>query len=168
MNYGVGLLCISSALLGMSGCTEKRTTADSGDDMYIVSDGMLAVDTETARNAGIFILNREGQRMAGVVPLRYGFSISLDDGGSVVIESSPNALASLDSNKDNLINLNDPVGENMHLAVDYDGDGTIGKGEYALIGECGVDGLKIDVPAGQAWSLHTDGQTKIVKLPNMT
>jgi hypothetical protein len=168
MNYLAGLLCIFSALMAMSGCTENRTAADSGDDMYVVSDGMLAVDTETARNVGIFILDREGQKMTGVVPLRYGFSISLDDGGSVVIESSPNALVSLDSNKDNLIDLNDPVWETMYLAVDYDGDGAIGKGEYALIGECGVDALKIDVPAGQAWSLHTDGETKIVKLPSMT
>ena len=69
-------------------------------------------------------------------------------------------------NRDNLIDAKDPAWENMYLAVDYNGDGSIGQGEYALIGECGVDALKIDVQAGQAWSLHSDGKTKIVKLPN--
>ena len=168
MKYLARLICVLSVALTVGACAEKRTAADSGDDMYVVSEGMLAVDTTTAGDMGIFILDRNGQRMTGVVPLRHGFSISRDNGGSAIIEASPDALAVLDSNKDNLIDAKDPAWENMHLAVDYDGNGNIGQGEYALIGECGVDALKIDVPAGQAWSLHSDGKTKEVKLPNVT
>ncbi len=168
MDYVGRLICILLLVLAVSACAEKRTAAESGDDMYVVSDGMLAVDTGTAGGVGIYILDRTGQKMTGVVPLRHGFSISLDDGRLAVIESSPDALIILDSNKDNLIDAKDPAWENMHLAVDYDGDGTIGDGEYALIGECGVDALKIDVLSGQAWSVHSDGKTKVVKLPNVT
>ncbi len=91
-----------------------------------------------------------------------------DDDAVSVIEASPAALIVLDSNRDNLIDTKDPVWKNMHLAVDYDGDGNIGQGESALIGECGVDALEIDAPAGKAWSLHSDGKTKVVKLPSAT
>jgi hypothetical protein len=55
-----------------------------------------------------------------------------------------------------------------YVAVDYDGDDIIGNGEYALIGECGVDALKIDLAAGRVSSVHSDGKTKVVKLPNVT
>jgi len=168
MKYFGKLFFVLFVALTVTACAEKRTVTDSGEDMYVVSDGMLAVDTSTAGDVGIFILDRNGQKMVGVVPLRHGFSISRDDGGSTIIDASPDALAVLDSNKDNLIDAKDPVWDNMHLAVDYDGDGKIGQGEYALIGECGVDALKIDVSAGQAWSLHSDGKTKVVKLPKVT
>jgi hypothetical protein len=170
MKYKINTICKFSftffMLLVVSACAEKRNAADSGDDMYVVSDGMLAVDTEAAGRSGIFILDRNGDKLTGVIPLRYGLSISQDDAGSAVIGASPDALIVLDANRDNLIDAKDPAWENMHLAVDYNGDGSIGQGEYALIGECGVDALKIDVQAGQAWSLHSDGETKIVKLPN--
>jgi hypothetical protein len=149
----------------VGGCSEKRTAADSGDDMYVVSDGMLAVDTASAGESGISILDRDGKKMSNVVPLRHGFTISVADGESAEVANSPDALLVFDSNRDSLINSKDPVWANMHLAVDYDGDGRIGEGEYALIGECGVDALKLDVQAGQAWSLHSDGETKVIKLP---
>jgi len=168
MDYLNRLIIVSLATLTVCACAEKRTAADSGDDMYVVSNGMLAVDTSTAGDVGIFILNRSGQEMAGVVPLRHGFSISRNDGGSTIIQASPAALTILDSNKDNLIDANDPAWGSMHLAVDYNGDGNIGQGEYALIGECGVDALKIDIPAKQAWSIHSDGKVKAVKLPKVT
>ncbi len=168
MNYAGRLIFILFLVWAVSACGEKRTAADTGDDMYVVSNGMLAVDTGTASSIGIYILDRAGQKMAGVVPLRNGFSISQDKGRLAVIESSPDALTILDSNNDNQIDAEDPAWKNMHLAVDYDGDGKIGDGEYALIGECGVDALKIDVSSGEAWSVHSDGKTKVVKLPTVT
>jgi len=158
--------CILFLALTIGACAEPRTEAGYGDDMYVVSDGILVIDTATAGKAGIFILDQNGQKLAGVIPLRYGLSISQDGDRSAVIESSPDALIILDSNRDNLIDAKDPAWENMHLAVDYNGDGNIDKGEYALIGKCGVDALKIDIQAGQAWSLHSDGKTKVIKLPN--
>ena len=38
---------------------------------------------------GIFILDRNGDKLTGVIPLRYGLSISQDDAGSAVIGASP-------------------------------------------------------------------------------
>ena len=165
INFCVKTLLMWLLILVLSGCAEKRTAKDSGDDMYVVSDGMLAVDAASAGDAGITILDTEGRKMASVVPLRRGYTITSADGGSVEVENTLKALLIFDSNDDNLINSSDPVWRNMHLAVDYDGDGVIGRGEYALIGECGIDGLKLDAQAGQAWSLHTDGETKAVKFP---
>ena len=168
--YKMDILCKFTftilVFLAAGACAEKRNAADSGDDMYVVSDGMLAVDTGTAQEVGIFILDRNGDKLTGVVPLRSGLSISKDEDRSAVIGPSPDALIILDSNSDNMIDAKDPAWDNMYLAVDYDGDGSIGRGEYALIGECGVDALKIDIPKGQAWSLHSDGKTKLVQLPN--
>jgi hypothetical protein len=161
VKLSIGLLLVFIT----GGCAEKRTAADSGDDMYVVSDGMLAVDTASAEESGISIFDRDGKKMSSVVPLRHGFTISVADGESAEVTNTPDALLVLDSNSDSLINSKDPVWKNMHLAVDYNGDGLIGKGEYALIGECGVDALKLDVQAGQAWSLHSDGETKVMKLP---
>ena len=166
MDHAGRLICIVLVTLAVGACAEKRSAADSGDDMYVVSDGMLAVDTATAGDVGIVILDRNGKKMTGVVALRHGFSISRNDGGSAVIEASPDALTVLDANHDNQIDAKDPAWDNMHLAVDYDGDGIIGQGEYALIGECGVDSLKIDSQNGQVWSVHSNGKTKLVKLPN--
>jgi hypothetical protein len=100
-----------------------------------------------------------------VAVLRAGFSIAISNGESALIQSSPDALAVLDSNKDNQLDANDPVWNSMHLAIDYNGDGIIGEGEYALIGECGVDALELDLETGQVWSLHSDGARKPVQLP---
>ena len=164
MKYLTGLLAFLLAILTMSACAEKRTAADSGDDMYVVSDGMLAVDTVAAGEVGITILDRAGEKVSSVVPLRHGFSILVEGGESAVIGASPDALFVLDANNDNRIDANDPAWQNMHLAVDYNGDGAIGSGEYALIGECGVDALVLD-SEGQAWSLHAKGDKKPVVLP---
>jgi len=166
MVYFGEYICILLVVLAISGCAEKRTASDSGDDMYVVSDGMLALDTNEAAKNGIQLLDRAGRPMDGVVVLRFGISISNDNGETVLIEASPDALSVLDVNKDGRLDDSDPLWNNMHLAVDYDGDGTIGQGEYALIGECGVDALDLDLKRGQAWSHHSDGRTKIVKLPS--
>ena len=85
-----------------------------------------------------------------------------------MIAASPNALTVLDINKDQRLDTNDPVWDNMHLAVDYNDDGIIGEGEYALIGECGVDALELVPEEGLAWSLHSDGNRKLVGLPAET
>jgi hypothetical protein len=166
MDYFRKYICILLVVISIIGCAEKRTASDSGDDMYVVSGGILAVDTNAAVNNGFQILDRGGQRMDGVVALRFGLSISNDSGETVVIEASPNALFVLDANKDSRLDDSDPMWNNMHLAVDYNGDGNIGEGEYALIGECGIDALELDLEAGQAWSHHSDGTTKIITLPS--
>lgn len=104
--------------------------------------------------------------MNGVVALRFGLSITNANGEIAVIGPSPDALTILDGNKDSRLDHSDPLWDNMHLAVDYNGDSNIGEGEYALIGECGVDALELDLEAGQAWSHHSDGKTKIITLPS--
>ena len=162
----VGLSLVT--LIFITACAEKPTAGDSGNDMYIVSDGLLVLDAEGAAQDGIRVLDKAGQRLEGVVVLRAGLSIAVDDGESAVIEASPDALAVLDDNNDQQLDASDPAWGNMHLAVDYNGDGTIGEGEYALIGECGVDALELDLRAGQAWSLHSDGAKKPLALPGAT
>ena len=54
----------------------------------------------------------------------------------------------------------------LFLAVDYNGDGAIGKGEYALIGNCGVKSLKLKPNLQEAWSVHTNGSIKTVTTPD--
>jgi hypothetical protein len=165
MDYFRKCICILLVGLSTTGCAEKRTASDSGDDMYVVSDGMLAVDANEAANNGVQILDRAGGLMDGVTVLRFGLSISNDNGETVVIEASPDALSVLDANKDSRLDHSDPLWDNIYLAVDYNGDGNIGEGEYALIGECGIDALELDLEAGQAWSHHSDGETKVITLP---
>ena len=156
---------IFSALLAVSGCTEKRTASDSGKDMYVVSGGILVVDATAIASSNEQILGRDGSVMDGVVVLRLGRTIANGNGDSAIIDTSSNALAAFDANQDGRLDEHDPVWGNMHLAIDYNGDNTIGEGEYALIGECGVDAIELDLGAGQAWSLHSDGEKKPVKLP---
>jgi hypothetical protein len=159
------IFLLAAALLS-SGCAEKRTAADSGDDMYVVSDGMLAVEATEAAASGIRILDRNGDAMDGVIVLRSGLTIANADGESSVIGPTPVALSVLDENKDNRLDEGDPAWGNMHLAVDYNGDNIIGEGEYALIGECGIDALELDLNGNLARSLHSNGKIKLVKLPN--
>jgi hypothetical protein len=156
------------SLVLITACAEKRTASDTGSDMYIVSDGLLVIDTDMAAQDGIRVLGPAGQPLEGVVVLRAGLSIAVDKGESAVIASSPDALAVLDFNYDQQLDANDPAWSNMHLAVDYNDDGTIGEGEYALIGECGVDSIELDLGAGQAWSHHSDGGKKSLALPGAT
>ncbi len=165
MNCYGKYICILLVALVTNGCAQKGTSSDSGDDMYIVSDGILVIDANEAANNGVQILDRAGHLMDGIVTLRSGLSISNDSGKIIVIKASSDALTVLDANKDSRLDDSDPAWSNMHLAVDYNGDGTIGQGEYALIGNCGVDGLELDLKTGQAWSHHSDGRTEIVKLP---
>ncbi len=153
------------AMVSITACAEKHTASDSGNDMYIVSDGILVIDNAAATHNGVQVLDRAGKPLDGVAVLRAGFSIAINNGESAVIQSSPDALAVLDINKDSQLDANDPVWNSMHLAIDYNGDGIIGEGEYALIGECGVDALELDLETGQVWSLHSDGVRKPVQLP---
>jgi len=146
-------------------CAEKRTASDSGNDMYIISDGILVIDAAEAAHNNVQMYDRDGALMGGIVVLRLGQTVVNNGGDSAVIEASSNALSVLDANRDNRLDHSDPVWDSMHLAVDYNDDGIIGEGEYALIGECGVDAIKLDMETGQAWSLHADGETKQVKLP---
>ena len=165
MNYlSMALPCLA-AMVSITACAEKYAASDSSNDMYIVSDGLLVIDTKLAAHDGVRVLDHAGQPLEGVVVLRAGLSIAVGNGVQAVIEASPDALAVLDSNKDLQLDANDPAWHNMHLAVDYNGDGIIGEGEYALIGECGVDALELDLEAGQAWSHHSDGVRKPVQLP---
>jgi hypothetical protein len=153
------------AMVSIAACAEKHAASDSGNDMYIVSDGILVIDAAATMHDGIQVLDPAGQPLEGVAVLRAGLAIAVANGESAVIQSSPDALAVLDINKDNQLDANDPVWKNMHLAIDYNGDGIIGEGEYALIGECGVDALELDLDAGQAWSQHSDGARKPIQLP---
>jgi hypothetical protein len=152
-------------LVLITACAEQPAASDSGSDMYVVSDGLLVIDTKLAAHDGVRVLDHMGQPLDGVIVLRAGLSIAVDNGAEVVIEASPDALAVLDTNSDQRLDATDPAWHNMHLAVDYNGDGIIGEGEYALIGECGVDALELDLEAGQAWSHHSDGARKPVQLP---
>jgi hypothetical protein len=166
MERSKNFVIVLTGALMIGGCAEKRTAADSGEDMYVVSDGMLAVDTAAATANGIQILDRNGGVMEGVVVLRAGLSIVNKGGEMSVIGPAPDALSILDENGDNRLDAGDPAWGTMHLAVDYNGDNTIGNGEYALIGECGVDALVLDLDRAQAQSLHSDGKIKIVKMPS--
>jgi hypothetical protein len=165
MNYFSKPILGLVAMVSITACAEKHTASDSGNDMYIVSDGILVIDVAAAVRDGVQVLDHAGQPLEGVAVLRAGLSIAVANGETALIQSSPDALAVLDSNKDNRLDANDPVWNNMHLAVDYNGDGVIGQGEYALIGECGVDALELDLEAGQVWSQHSDGARKPVQLP---
>ena len=69
-----------------------------------------------------------------------------------------------DDNEDHRIDQDDSAWNSMCLAVDYNGNGEIGDGEYALIGKCGVDGITLDLANGEAWSIHTNGAKKIITL----
>ena len=129
--FGHFIFLLAAALLS-SGCAEKRTAADSGDDMYVVSDGMLAVDAAEAAVNGVRILDRNGDVMDGIIVLRSGLTITNEDGGSSVIGPTPVALSVLDENKDSRIDADDPAWENMHLAVDYNADNIIGV-EFLLV-----------------------------------
>ena len=60
--------------------------------------------------------------------------------------------------------------ENIDIVIANAENAAAGRGLTKALAEeileCGVDALKIDIPKGQAWSLHSDGKTKLVQLPN--
>ncbi len=152
-------------LLLAQACSDSKNNASKQIGAYIVSSGMLAIDTQAAKDHGLEIFDQDSQLMDGIVPLRSGLVIKRGNKQSSTIGQSPNALIIFDANQDGLINDSDPLWQAMHLAVDYNDDGVIGDGEYALIGECGVDALKLDDAAGKVWSQHTGGDLKLVKSP---
>lgn len=135
-------------------------------DAFIVSSGMLAVDADDTREQGLTIQDAAGNVLGGVVVLRAGLSLVDAAGRTYVVESSPTALAAFDTTGDGAIDAADPHWEAMFLAVDYNRDAAITKGEYALIGKCGVDSLHLHLAEGRATSKHTNGSTRDVGLPD--
>ncbi len=156
----VALLCLT-----LFGCADDRPTAESDNDAFIVGGGLLTLDTRSAGARDVFAADHDGHLLAGVVVLRPGLSITVDDGPARTIEASPRSLSVFDGNGDGQIDAADPLWQSLHLAVDYNEDGTIGDGEYALIGECGIEALRLDPAADQIWSVHKRGKEKAVRPP---
>jgi len=50
------------AMVSITACAEKHTASDSGNDMYIVSDGILVIDNAAATRNGVQVLDRAGSR----------------------------------------------------------------------------------------------------------
>lgn len=162
MSFKVNILCVALILPFL---TAPVHAVDGFDDAFIVSNGVLVVDADKAMGAGIEILDASGSLSEGVVVLRTGLSLWVENQKAMQVDASPSVLAALDTNNDNRIDEEDLLWDAMYLAVDYNKDGVIVKGEYALIGNCGVDALQLDLEAGKVWSLHTDGSTKVVRTP---
>ena len=136
-------------------------------DRYMVSNGILVVDAKALRAEGIDIMDEQGQPLEGVIAVRAGLSIIDSNNQSRRIGGSSNDLSVFDTNKDWRIDESDASWEAMYLSVDYNSDGVVGEGEYALIGNCGIDAIRLDADNDKAWSLHKDGKTKVVKVPSL-
>ena len=121
---------------------------------FVVSDGILAVDAHALREIGINILDNDGQEVHRVIEFREGLTINHGGDQSVNVTGSMGDLSVFDANGDGSIDEDDAPWDLMYLSIDYNKDGVIGKGEYALIGECGVNGINLELADGQAWSRH--------------
>ena len=136
------------------------------EDAFIIGGGMLAVDADLAKNKGLLLTDAAGQSMHGVVVIKPGLTVTDTNMRETLIDDTPRSLVPLDGNQDYTIDALDPYWDAMFLAVDYNGDGAIGKGEYALIGNCGVKSLKLKPNLQEAWSVHTNGSIKTVTTPD--
>ena len=135
------------------------------ENAFIIGGGMLAIDADLVRKKGLVLKAAGGQLLHGVVVIKPGLTVINEDLVRV-IDETPSSLVLLDGNLDDSIDALDSYWDAMFLAVDYNGDGEIRKGEYALIGNCGVKALKLNPNSGEAWSVHTDGSTKKVGMPD--
>ena len=61
MNYLSWPMLGLMAVLLTTACAEKRAASDSGYDMYVVSDGLLVLDTDAAAQDGVRVLDDAGQ-----------------------------------------------------------------------------------------------------------
>jgi hypothetical protein len=136
------------------------------EDAFLVSNGILAVDTNGLRDIGIDIVDDNGRALEGVIAFRTGLSVTDTNKQSRRIAGSVDDLSVFDINEDLRIDAHDAPWDAMYLAVDYNGDGDIGSGEYALIGECGVNAISLDLANNKAWSLHRFWVKKEVKIPD--
>lgn len=134
------------------------------DEIYLVSNGILVVDAEALRDNHIDIKDENGQSLGGVIAIRPGLSITDASGRLTNLGGSITDLSVFDENKDHRIDHDDSAWHAMYLAVDYNRDGEIGDGEYALIGDCGVDAITFDLANGNAWSIHKDGAKKAITI----
>lgn len=141
-------------------------TETYAEDAFLVSNGILAVDATALRDMGIDIIDEDGQAMKGVIVFRTGLSVTDTNKQSRTIAGSVYDLSVFDINEDDSIDKDDAPWDAMYLAVDYNEDGDIGSGEYALIGECGVNGISLDLANDKAWSLHKFWVRKEVKIPD--
>lgn len=149
-----------AALFALLACSEAPTT-----DAFKVSDGILVVDATALRAKGVDMAGSDGQSLDGIVEVQPGLSVKADNEKTTRIGISSLDLAVFDLNGDKQIDDQDAPWDAMYLAVDYNRDGAIGEGEYALIGECGVNAISIDASVDeQAWSIHTKGEKKAVTL----
>lgn len=143
-------------------------TETYAEDTFLVSNGILAVDANALRDMGIDIVDEDGQAMKGVIVFRAGLSVTDANKQSRRIAGSVYDLSVFDINQDDRIDEGDAPWGAMYLAVDYNEDGDIGSGEYALIGECGVNAISLDLANDKAWSLHDFWVKKEVKIPNQS
>ncbi len=139
-----------------------------GEDAFLVSNGILAVDASALTGIGIDIVDEDGQAMKGVIAFRTGLSVTDTNNRSRRIAGSVYDLSVFDINEDNSIDDGDAPWDAMYLAVDYDNNGDIGSGEYALIGECGVNAISLDLANDKAWSLHRFWVRKEVTIPDQS
>ena len=151
-------LCAGLFALIISGCSESPPPAP---DTFIIGGGMIVLDTKSAGTLGYSLTDSNDQSISGVSILQSGQTVTDPDNLQTSI-TGPVALSAFDANRDTLIDAADPVWNSLHLAVDYNGDGVIDEGEYALIGECGVEALKTDPANNELLTLHTNGETSIV------
>lgn len=158
-------LPVALACLTLFGCGDDRPTTDADDNAYIIGGGLLTLDTRSASAHNVFATDHDGNRLSGAVVLRPGLSIIVDDGPPHAITASPGSLSVFDYDGDGRIDAGDPLWHSLHLAVDYDADGMIGADEYALIGECGVEALKLDAATDQLRSVHARGKEKMARTP---
>jgi hypothetical protein len=168
----VGLCCMSKTRNCTTGFLLILASACSADNQesgiqgsYIIRSGIVAIDTDAAAKKNLGFFEQDGKKHNGVVAVRPGLMVAVGDQPRVEVGNPPNPLTVFDANQDGRIDASDPVWDVMHLAVDYNGDGTIGSGEYALIGECGVNAIRLDPDTGEIWSLHKDGKTEAVQIP---
>lgn len=143
----------------MTGCSKSPPPAQNA---FVIEGGMLVAEMPVISAAGYTVADAAEQPMSGIVILRPGQLITDANKQATTISESAVELAAFDANRDRLIDAADPAWMGLHLSVDYDGDGIIGEGEYALIGECGIDALRIDAANNELQVLHKNGKTTVV------
>jgi len=159
MKFSTCIFLSSGLIIALlSGCSESPPPAP---DTFIIDGGMIVLDTESAGALGYTLTDHNEQVISGVSLLQSGQTVTDPEDLKTSI-TGPVALSAFDANRDTLIDAADPAWNSLHLAVDYNEDGVIGEGEYALIGECGVEALKADPANNELLTFHTSGKTSTV------
>ena len=133
------------------------------DDAFMVSGGMLTVNADDIAQHGVVLRDASGESLYGIVVLSPGLQIDFAEQQPVQISSSTTSLSVFDQNDDRQLSDEDPIWNSMYLAVDYNSDGQISKGEYALIGKCGVKSINFSPTDDQVLSHHTNGTIRDVR-----